>query len=65
MTQYNTFNVKIFNSLFNELKLGIKNATEVTLKLSSNFVDDSNEKANFTHKLLLANTKIRKAFGIA
>ena len=51
MTQYNTFNVKIFNSLFNELKLGIKNATEVTLKLSSNFVDDSNEKANFTHKL--------------
>lgn len=65
MTQYNTFNVKIFNSLFNELKLGIKNATEVTLTLSSNFVDDSNEKANFTHKLLLASTKIRKAFGIA
>ena len=65
MTQYNTFNVKIFNSLFNELKLGIKNATEVTLTLSSNFVDDSNEKANFTHKLLLANTKIRKDFGIA
>ena len=51
MTQYNTFNVKIFNSFFNELKLGIKNATEVTLTLSSNFVDDSNEKANFTHKL--------------
>ena len=65
MTQYNTFTVKIFNSLFNELKLGIKNETEVTLKLPSNFVDDSNETANFPNKLLLANTKIRKAFGIA
>ena len=35
MTQYNTFNVKLSNSLLNKLKSGIKNCTEVTLKLSS------------------------------
>ena len=31
MTQYNTLNVKLFNSKLNKLKLGIKNDTEVTL----------------------------------
>ena len=29
MTQYNTLNVKLSNSQFNKLKLGIKNGTEV------------------------------------
>ena len=42
MTQYNTMNVKLSNSQFNELKSGIKNNTEVTLKISSNAVGDSN-----------------------
>ena len=41
MTQYNTLNVKLFNSQLNKLKSGIKNATEVTLKITSNVVGDS------------------------
>ena len=66
MTQYNTFNVKLSNSQLKLLlKSGIKNGTEVTLKLSSNVVGDSNYENNFTHKSLLTNTqvsKLRKAF---
>ena len=34
MTQYNTLNVKLSNSQLNELKSGIKNNVEVTLKIS-------------------------------
>ena len=33
MTQYNTLNIKLSTSQLNELKLGIKNGTEVTLKI--------------------------------
>ena len=33
MTQYDTCNVKLSNSQLNKLKLGIKNSTEVILKL--------------------------------
>ena len=65
MTQYNTMNVILSNSQFNELKSGIKNNTEVTLKISSNFVGDSNDEYNFPHKLLLTNTQVsnlHKAF---
>ena len=53
------------NSQLNELKSGIKNGTEVTLKLSSNIVDDSNNEKNFPHRLLVNNKQIsrrRKAF---
>ena len=49
----------------NKLKSGIKNGTEVTLKLSSNVVCDSNDENNFPHILLSTNTqvsKLRKAF---
>ena len=38
MVQYNTLNVKLSNSLLNKLRLGTKNHTEVTLKISSNVV---------------------------
>ena len=65
MTQCNTLNVKLSNSQLNKLKSGIKNGTEVTLKLSSNVVGDSNDENNFPHKLLLTNTqvsKLRKTF---
>ena len=34
MTQYNTLNVQLSNSQLKKLKLGIKNGTEVTLKIS-------------------------------
>ena len=53
------------NTQRNKLKSGMKNGTEVTLKLSSNVVGDSDDKNNFPHKFLLTNTKIlriRKAF---
>ena len=65
MTQYNTLSVKLSKWQLNKLKLGIKIGTEVTLKISSNVVTDSNDENNFPHKLLLTNTqvsKIRKAF---
>ena len=60
MTQYNILNVKLSNSQLNKLKSGIKNGTEVTLKLSSNVVGDSNEEINFTHKLLSTNTQVSR-----
>ena len=65
MTQYNTLNIKLSNSQLNKLKGGIRNGTEVTLKLSSNVVGNSNYETNFPHKLLLTNTQVsrlRKAF---
>ena len=58
MTQYNTLHVKVSNSQINKLKSGIKNGTEVTLKIWPNVVDDSNHENNFPHKLLLTNTKV-------
>ena len=60
MTQYNALNLKLSNSQLNTLKSGIKNNTEVTLKISSNFVGDSNDEYNFPHKLLLTNTQVSK-----
>ena len=60
MNWYNTLNVKLSNSQLNKLKCGIKNGTEVTLKISSNVVDGSNDENNFSHKLLLTNTQISK-----
>ena len=56
MTQCNTLNVKLSNSQITKLKYGIKNGIKVTLKLSSNFVGDSNDQNNFPHKLLLTKT---------
>ena len=52
MTQCNTLNVKMSNSRLYILKSGINNGIEVTLKLSSNVIDNSNEDINFSHKLL-------------
>ena len=65
MTQYNSLDVKFSNSQLNKLKSTIKNETEVTLKLSSNVVGDSNDENKFPHKFLLTNTQVlktRKAF---
>ena len=52
MTQYNTLNIHFSNSQINKLKSGINNGTEVTLKISSNVVGDSNDENNFPPKLL-------------
>ena len=65
MIQYNTLNVKLSDSQLNKLKLGIKDGTEVTLKISSSIVDDSNGKNNFLQEFLFTNTqdlRLRKAF---
>ena len=65
MTQYNTLNIKLSNSQLNKLKSGIRNGTEVTLKISSNDVGDSYDENNLQHELLLAKTQVsrlRKAF---
>ena len=48
------------NLQLNELKSGIKNGNEVTLKLLSNIDGDSNNENNFPQKLLLTNTQVSK-----
>ena len=66
MTQYNSLNVKLSNSLFNKLKSAIKYKTEVLLRLPSNMVGNSNDDTNFPHKLLLLSIRpvanLRKPF---
>ena len=58
MTQYNNLNVHLCTSQLNKLKSGIKNRTEVTLKISSKVVGDSIDENNFWHQSLLTNTQI-------
>ena len=60
MTRYNTLNVKLFNPQLNNLKFAMKYATEVTLKLLSNFTGNSNNDTNFAHELLLTNISLKK-----
>ena len=65
MIQYNSLNVKLSNSQITKLKSAIKNETDVILRLSSNMIGNSDDQANFPHKLLLTNRQvanIRKAF---
>ena len=65
MTQYNSLSVKLSNSQLNKLKSGIKNETDVVLRISSGMVGNSNDNTNFPHKLLLTDRQvenIRKAF---
>ena len=48
MTQYNTLNEKLSNSQLNNFFFfWIKNGTEVTLKISWNFIGDCNDENNF------------------
>ena len=37
------------NSQFSKLKLGIKNGTQVTINISPNAANESNDKSNFPH----------------
>ena len=65
MTQYNSLNVKLSNLQLNKLKSAIKNGTDVILRLSSNMIGNSDDEANFPHKLMLINRQVsnlRKAF---
>ena len=58
MTQYNTLSIKLSNLQLNILKSGIKSNAEVTLKISSNVIGDSNDENNFLHTFLLTNTEV-------
>ena len=51
MTQYNSLNVKLSNLQLNKLKSAIKNETDVILMLASNMNGNSDDEANFPHKL--------------
>ena len=65
MIQNNSLNVKLSNSQLNKLKSVIKKETDVILRLSSNMIGNSDDEANFPHKLLLTNRQVaslRKAF---
>ena len=56
MTQYNSLNVRLWNSQLNKFKSAIKNETEVVLRLSSNMIGYN--ETNFPHKLLLTNRQV-------
>ena len=58
MTQYNSLNVKLSSSQLDKLKSAIEDETEVVLRLSSNTIDDSDDKINFPHELLLINRRV-------
>ena len=58
MTPYSSLNVKWSNSQLKKLKLAIKNKTGVVLRLSSNILINSDDEANFPHKLLLTNSQV-------
>ena len=53
MTQYEKLNIIFFNSPFNKLKFAVKNGTEITLNFSSKLIENTHDKNNFLHKLLL------------
>ena len=61
MTQHNSSNVKLSNFQLNKLKSGIKNGTQVTLKLSSNVIGNSYDENSFLHKLILNNIQVSNA----
>ena len=48
------------NSQLNKLKSRIEIGPEVTVKLSSNIVADSNDENNFPHKLFLINRQVSR-----
>ena len=60
MTQYSSVNGKLSNSQLNKLKLAVKDVTEVTLKLSSKMIGDSNDETNFPQTLLLTDRQVPK-----
>ena len=65
MTKYNSVKVKSCNLQIYKLKLGTKNASEFSLKSSSNMTGNSDDVTNFLHKLLRTDrqvSRIPKAF---
>ena len=60
ISQCDILNVKLPNLQINKLKSKIKNGTEVTLKILSNVVGNSNDENNFTNKFLLTNAQVSR-----
>ena len=60
ISQCDILNVKLPNLQINKLKSEIKNRTEVTLKILSNVVGNSNDENNFTNKFLLTNAQVSR-----
>ena len=58
MTHYNSLTVKLSNLQLNKLKSAIKSKTKIVLRLSSNMIDNSDDKTNFPHELLLTNRQV-------
>ena len=56
IAQYNSSNVKLWNSQLNKFNLAIKNKTEVVLRLSLNMIGDND--TDFPHKLLLTHRQV-------
>ena len=52
--------MKLFKSKLNKVKSRIKYSSEITLKLLSNVLVDSNDGNNFQHKSLLTNAQVSK-----
>ena len=65
MTQYNTLNAKLSNSLLSKLKSGIKDSTELTVNLSSNAIGNSNDETGLSHKLLLTNKQVLRLYKLS
>ena len=65
MTQHNSLNVRLSNSLLNKLKSVIKIESKVMLRLSLKVISNSDDEANLPYKLLLTITHVtdlHKAF---
>ena len=60
MNQYNTLNVNLSNLQLNKLKSGTKNNAEVTVKITSNVIGDSNDENSYPHQLELTNTQVSR-----
>ena len=52
MIKYNSVNMELYNSQVYKLKSTSKNANEVTVKPSSNMINNYNDETIFPYKLL-------------
>ena len=48
------------DSQLNKLTSGIKSGAEVTLNISSNVIENSNDETNFLHTLILTNRQVSR-----
>ena len=58
MIQYNSASIKLSNQQLNKFNIVTENATEVTLKLSSSIICNSNDETSFSLELLLTDRRL-------